>query len=66
MRVLLDGPESSRGYRSICNSLQMNGMGVARIVIEQLVRELDPTGVQEGKAHHLKRISYKNACPNHS
>ena len=44
----------------------MNGMGVPRIVIEQLVRELDPAGVQEGKAHRLKRRTYQNAGPNHS
>ena len=66
MRVLLDGPEHSRGCHSIWHSLQMNSMGVPRIVIEQLVRELDPAGVQEGKSHHLKRRTYQNAGPNHS
>ena len=66
VRVLLDGPESSRGYRSIWNSLQMNGMRVPRIVIEQLVRELDPGGGQGRKAHRLKRRTYQNAGPNHS
>ena len=66
VRVLLDGPESSRGRRSIWHSLQMNCMGVLRIVIEQLERELDPAGVQEGKAHRRKRRTYQNAGPNHS
>ena len=51
VRVFLDGSESSRGYRSIWYSLQMNDIRVPMIVIEQLARELDPAGVQERKAH---------------
>ena len=67
VRVLLDGPESSRGYRSIWHtSLQMNGMRIPRIVTEQLVRELDPGGVQGRMEHRLKRTTYLNAGPNHS
>ena len=65
VRVLLDGPESSSGYRSIWHSLQMNGMRVPRIVIEQLTRELDSAEVQERKAHPLKSRTYQNTGPNH-
>ena len=65
VRVLLDSSESSRGHRSIWYSLQMNGMRVPRIVTEQLSREFDPAGVQERKAHHLKRRAYQNTGPNH-
>ena len=31
--------------------LQINGMRVQRMIIEQLASELDPAGVQERKAH---------------
>ena len=63
--VLLDVSESSRGYRSILHSLQMNGMRVPTTVIDQLVRELDSVEVQERKAHPLKRKTYQNTGPNH-
>ena len=41
-------------------------MRVPRIVTEQLVRELDPVGVQKRKAYHLKRETYQNAGANRS
>ena len=63
--VLLDGSESSREYRSIWHSLQMNGMRVLMTVIDQLVRELDSDEVHKRKAHPLKRRTYQNAGPDH-
>lgn len=66
VRTLLDGPDSLRGYRSIWHSLQLNGIRVPRIVIEQIVRELDPEGVQQRAARRLRRRVYHNPGPNHS
>lgn len=60
--TLLQGPHSSRGYRSIWHSLQLNGTRVPRRVVELLLRELDPEGVAERRRHRLKRRTYHNHC----
>ena len=61
---LLEGPDSTRGYRSIWHTLQMNGMRVPRLVVEMLLRELDPEGVSERRRHRLRRRIYYNPGPN--
>ena len=48
---ILDGPGISRGYRSIWHTLQRKGVRVPRSVVEKMVRELNPDGVEERKAH---------------
>lgn len=55
IRKLLDGPDSCRGYRSIWHTLQLNGLRVPRIVVQQELKELDPEGTRERGAHRLKR-----------
>ena len=47
VRRLLDGPDSCRGYRSIWHTLQLNGLQVPRIVVQQVMKELDPEGARE-------------------
>ena len=66
VRSLLDGPGRCRGYRAIWHTLQMNGMTVPRVVVAELLRELDPEGVQERSRHRLKRMVYRNPGPNFS
>ena len=56
---LLEGSDSSRGYRSIWHTLQMNGMRVPRLVVEMLLREID-LGVSERRRHRLGRRIYPN------
>ena len=63
---LLEGPDCSRGYRSIWHTLQMNGMRVPRLVVELLLREIDPEGVSERRKHRLKRRIYYNPGPNYA
>ena len=65
VRALLNGPDSHAGYRAIWHSLQMNGHRVPRLVVEEVVRELDPDGVAERASHRLKRRVYRNPGPNH-
>ena len=48
---ILDGPGISRGYRSISHTLQRKGVRVPRSVVEKMVRELNPNGVEERKAY---------------
>jgi hypothetical protein len=64
--ALIDGPHSSRGYRSIWHSLQLSGIRVPRRVVELLLRELDPEGVEERRRHKLKRRTYHNPGPNYA
>ena len=62
--TLLEGPESSRGYRSIWHMVQMNGMRVPRLVVQMLLCEIDPEGVSE-RRHRLGRRIYHNPGPNY-
>lgn len=64
--ALLEGPHSSRGYRSIWHSLQRNGTRVPRRVVELLLGELDPERVAERRRHRLKRRTYHNPGPNYA
>lgn len=63
---LLEGPDCLQGYRSIWHTLQMNGIRVPRLVVEQLLRELDPEGTMERRGHRLKRRVYHNPGPNYA
>ena len=62
---LLEGPDCSRGYRSIWHTLQMNGIRVPRLVVEMLLCEIDPEGVSE-RRHRLRRRIYHNLGPNYA
>ena len=55
-----EGQDSSRGYRSIWHTLQMNGMRVP--IVEMLLREIDPEGVSE-RRHRLRR-NFHSLGPN--
>ena len=56
IRTLMDGPNSSRGYRAIWHQLQMQGISVPRNLVENLVREIDihPTHIQQGEHKRTK------------
>lgn len=58
IRILLDGPDCMGGYRHVWHTLQMEGVNVPRDVVQQLLRELDPQGSDERRAHCLKRRTY--------
>ena len=66
VRRLLDGPDSCRGYRSIWHTLQLNGLQVPRMVVQQVMKELDPEGARERGGHRLKRRVYHNLGPNNA
>jgi len=52
---IIDGPKSSISYRSVWHALQRKEIRVPRSVFpEEIVRELDPDGVETRKAHKLR------------
>ena len=61
---LLDGPNCCVGYRSVWHCLKLRGIIVPRLVIQQLMQEIDPEGVQARKAHRLQRRQYHSPGPN--
>ena len=63
---MINGPGSSGGYRSVWHSLEMEGLRMPRVVVQDLLKELDPDGVKARKAHRLKRRVYRNPGPNYS
>ena len=62
----LDGPGCMAGYRSLWHSLRMEGIQVPRIIVQQLLAEMDPEGRDLRMAHRLKRRQYQNPGPNHT
>ena len=66
IRSLLDGPDCMGGYRHIWHTLKLQGISVPRSVVEILLKELDPEGTEERRAHRLRRRVYRNNGPNDS
>ena len=68
MAELLNGPCSLAGYRAIIiwHVLEMEGLRIPRVVVQDLLREMDPEGTELRKKHRLKRRSYHNPGPNYS
>ena len=63
---ILDGYGSIQGYRAVWHTLQLKGLRVPRIVVQEILREIDPEGTQLRKAHRLKRRVYHNPGPNYA
>ena len=66
IQQIVNGPGSSGGYRTLWHTLEMEGLRVPRIVVQEILKEVDPGGSELRKAHHLKRIEYHNPGPNYS
>jgi hypothetical protein len=66
IRELINGPASSGGYRTVWHTLEMEGLRVPRIVVQDILKELDPEGTELRKAHRLKRREYHNPGPNYA
>ena len=61
---IIGGPGSTIGYRSVWHALQRKGIRVPRSLVEEIVRELDPNGVEARKPHKLRRREYICVGPN--
>lgn len=44
----------------------MEGLRVPRVVVQDILRKLDPQGTELRKAHRLKRRVYSNSGPNYA
>lgn len=63
---IISGPGSLAGYRSVWHTLEMEGLRVPRVVVHEIMKELDPEGIELRKANRLKRREYINPGPNFS
>ena len=61
----LRGPACMGGYRSIWHALRISGYQVPRRVVEQLMRELDPEGIEIRRSRRLRRRTYRVPGPNY-
>ena len=61
---MINGPGSCAGYRTIWHTLEMEGFHIPRIIVQDMLRELDPEGSKSRKARRLKRRCYHNPGPN--
>ena len=65
---IIDGPGSSVGYlsASVWHALKQKGIRsrVSRSKVEEIVRELDPNGVEARETHRLRRREYTCPGPN--
>ena len=52
---IVSGPGSAGGYRSVWHTLELEGLRVPRIIVQHLLREIDPEGVSARKAHRLEK-----------
>ena len=66
MIELINGPWSSVGYRTIWHILEMEGLRIPRVIVQDLLREMDPDGTALRKRHRLKRRTYQNPGPNYA
>ncbi|CAB4041048.1 RNA-directed DNA polymerase from mobile element jockey, partial [Paramuricea clavata] len=64
IRTILDGPGCIAGYRHVWHTLKLQGISVPRSVVQHLIKQLDPEGVEQRKAHKLRRRMYHNRGPN--
>ena len=60
----INGPQGTQGYRSIWHTQQMDGMQVPRRIVADILREIDPDGVNSRRARRLRRRTYQNQGPN--
>ncbi|CAB3999308.1 Hypothetical predicted protein [Paramuricea clavata] len=58
---IVDGYGSSQGYRAVWHTLQLKGLHVPRIVVQEILKEIDPEGTEMRKSHILKRRSLVGA-----
>ncbi|KAK2549241.1 hypothetical protein P5673_030349, partial [Acropora cervicornis] len=63
---LLSGPGSSMGYCSVWHTLEMEGLRVPRVIVQDLLKEMDPEGSEFRRKQRLKRRTYQNPGPNFS
>ena len=61
----LNGPGSSRGYRSMWHCIKAeHNIQVRRSSVARVLRDLDPEGAESRRHHQFRRRQYTNLGPN--
>ena len=61
----IEGSEAAKGYRALWSSIKVSyRVNIKRDVVMKLLRELDPNGSENRKAHLLRRMQYVSVGPN--
>lgn len=63
---ILDGPGSCGGYRTVWHTLRIEGFQIPRQIVQNLLQELDPLGIELRQAHKLRRRIYRNPGSNYA
>lgn len=67
IKEIINGPGgAAAGYRTIWHSLQLEGMRVPRLIVQRILKDLDPVGSSNRRGHRLRRRMYVNPGPNFS
>ena len=66
IQQIINGHGCLQGYRAVWHTLQLRGMRVPRIIVQQLLREIDPEGTELREVHRLRRRTYHNPGPNYA
>ena len=66
IQQIVNGPGSSGGYRTLWHTLELEGLRVPRIVVQEILKEIDPEASELRRAHRLKRREYHNPGPNYA
>ena len=62
----LDGSGQLLGYRAMWRRLRSKcNINVRRVMVQSLLKEMDPEGTKLRRSHRLKRREYLNPGPNH-
>ena len=56
----------SRVSNNVAHILEMAGLRIPRVIVEDLLKEMDPQGTELRKKHRLKRRTYQNPGPNYA
>ena len=56
----------SRVSNNVAHILEMAGLRIPRVIVEDLLKEMDPQGTELRKKHRLKRRTYQNCGPNYA
>ena len=63
IRNIITGPGSLSGFRAIWHSLQLQGIRVPQTFVREVIKDVDPVGVDLRRRRRLRRRMYVNPGP---
>ena len=64
--IIANGHNSLSGYRSVWHAQRLKGIQVPRVVVQELLRKIDPEGTQQRRAQRLQKRVHRNPGPNYA